>query len=143
MRVSMTIRKPELDKFNARLDATVSKLGNGSKKALTKACEEIMADSVSQVPTNTGTLKSSAYYTISGSSKTRFTAELGYGGNGNPINPISGEAASDYMVAVHENLRAVHPNGKAKFLEDPIQEYARERFHRTVIQYASEAIGGD
>ena len=30
------------------------------------------------------------------------------------------------MVAVHERLDVYHPNGKAKFLEDPVNRHTRK-----------------
>ena len=44
------------------------------------------------------------------------------------------------MVKVHEDLSAYHSTGKAKFLEDPVREYAKENFPRTVFTYAKESL---
>ena len=46
------------------------------------------------------------------------------------------------MVAVHEDLTAFHVTGKAKFLEDPVREYAANNFQRTVFKYAKESLAG-
>jgi hypothetical protein len=81
-----------------------------------------MADSLEQVPKETHTLAASAFTRIIGKSK-NFTAEFGYGGNNDPVNPKTGRRASEYMVVVHEDLSAKHPNGNAKFLERPVASY--------------------
>lgn len=131
-----------LNSFNASCQVAISKLGNGSRKALVEACEEIMNESLAQVPQDTSTLLLSAFWEVDGDYKTGWNATLGYGGNYDPINPKTGKPASSYMLAVHENLSARHPIGKAKFLEDPVRAYAEEKFPRTVFKYASESLAG-
>lgn len=126
--------------FDAQCNVAISKLGNGSRKALMAACEEILGESMAQVPQDTSTLLLSAFWEINGHWKTGWDAIIGYGGNGDPVNPKTGKPASSYMLAVHEDLSAVHPIGKAKFLEDPVREYAREKFPRTVFKYAQESL---
>lgn len=132
--------KKSLSDFDAQCTVAISKLGNGSRKSLVAACEEILGESMAQVPLDTSTLMLSAFWEITGHWKTGWNAVIGYGGNGDPINPKTGKPASSYMVAVHENLNAHHPIGKAKFLEDPVREYAREKFPRTVFKYAQESL---
>jgi hypothetical protein len=131
-----------LGNFNAALDVIISKVGRGTKNGTKAACEELLKMSLEQVPRFTNTLANSAYYEISGTYKTGFKGTVGYGGNGDPINPITGESASSYMMAVHENLSAFHPIGNAKFLENPAREYAKENFPRTVFKYAQESLAG-
>lgn len=126
--------------FEANCNITVSKLGKGTKKALVAACDEILGESMAQVPLDTSTLMMSAFWEINGNYKIGWDAVIGYGGNGDPINPKTGQPASAYMVAVHEDLTAEHPIGKAKFLEDPIREYAKQNFPRTVFKHARDAL---
>lgn len=126
--------------FDAKCNVAISKLGNGSRKALIAACEEILDESMIQVPVETTTLMNSAFYEITGDYKTGWNAILGYGGNGDPINPKTGKPASSYMLAVHEDLTAHHPIGKAKYLEDPVRDYAARKFPRTVFKYAQESL---
>lgn len=83
--------------------------------------EAIMEESSSQVPRQTGSLANSTYVNNESDSKT-VKFEFGYGGGNEQINPISGQSTDEYAVEVHENLAAIHPNGKAKFLEDPCRE---------------------
>ena len=80
--------------------------------------------------------------------KLEYEGVVGYGGNGDPINPKTGKHASEYMVQVHEDLNQPHPNGgQAKFLEEAVQQYAQQEFPRTVAQYIRDALssilGGD
>lgn len=126
--------------FDARCNVAISKLGNGSRKALAAACEEILGESMAQVPQDTSTLLLSAFWEINGHWKTGWDAVIGYGGNGDPVNPKTGKPASSYMVAVHEDLNVHHPIGKAKYLEDPVRAYAMERFPRTVFKYAKDSL---
>ena len=137
---NFTFDKSSLRGFEASCEAAISRLGNGSRKALVAACNEIMDESMAQVPLDTSTLLNSAFWEINGDYRTGWQAILGYGGNGDPINPKTGKPASSYMLAVHEDLEAVHPIGKAKFLEDPVRAYAAVKFPRTVFKYAQESL---
>jgi hypothetical protein len=115
-----SFKKTELNAFNAKCEFAIRNVGRGTKKATLEAAREIMRDSVSQVPRLTWALLASAFYEVSRRTDTASTtwayeAVLGYGGNGDPINPKTGKRVSSYMVAVHEDLEAHHNNGKAKF----------------------------
>lgn len=139
---SFEFDRKSFTEFNANCNVAISKVGNGSRKALVQACEEILGMSMAEVPLETSTLMLSAFWEVTGHYKTGWNAVVGYGGNGDPINPISGRPASEYMLAVHENLQAYHKIGKAKYLEDPVKEYAKENFPRTVFKYAQESLAG-
>lgn len=140
MRVSLDISEKHLKGFNYACEAMISKVGNGSRKALVEACNIISEDSLNQVPRDTETLALSQFWEITGHYKTGWKATIGYGGNGDPINPKTGRRASSYMAAVHEDLSALHIQGNAKFLENPIRAYALSRFPRTVINNVKAAI---
>lgn len=134
-----------LDHFEAQCEAAIRNLGKGTRKATIAACEEILGSSMAEVPKDTYTLLMSAFYEVSrrtdtAASTLAYEAIVGYGGNGDPVNPKTGRRASSYMVKVHEDLSVYHPTGKAKFLEDPVREYARENFPRTVFTYAQESL---
>lgn len=145
MKVTFEFDYKDLDMFNKKCQATVRNVVTGTKKATTEACKEILEASLAQVPKDTYTLAMSAFYSVyrrtdtSGNSY-KYEGIVGYGGNGDPINPKTGRAASDYMIAVHEDLTTPHRNGKAKFLEDPVREYGKDNFARTVFKYASESL---
>lgn len=141
MRASLNIDARSIKDFNASCDATITKVGRNTRKATVEALREISDESLRQVPRDTGTLANSQFWEVTGNYRVGWTGTVGYGGNGNPINPKTGKPASNYMVAVHENLVANHPIGKAKFLEDPLRQYAAENFPRTVIRYVQEALG--
>lgn len=132
--------KESLNNFDRQCNVAISKVGNGSRKALVAACDDILDRSLAQVPVETSTLQLSAFWEVTGHYKTGWNGIVGYGGNGDPVNPITGKPASSYMMAVHEDLSARHPIGKAKFLEDPAREYAREKFPRTVFKYVQESL---
>ena len=140
MRVMFDLRGKQLNEFYANCEAMVSKVGNGSREALVEACNVISEASLNQVPRDTETLALSQFWEVTGNYKTGWIANIGYGGNGDPVNPKTGKRASSYMLAVHEDLTAIHVHGKAKFLEDPIKDYARSRFPRTVFKYVQDAM---
>lgn len=140
---SFDFDQKSLNNFEAQCEAAIRNLGNGTKKATTAACQEILRNSMAEVPKYTYTLLMSAFYEVSRRTDTStyaYDAIIGYGGNGDPVNPKTGRRASSYMVEVHEDLSVYHPTGKAKFLEDPVREYARENFPRTVFTYAQESL---
>lgn len=140
MRASFNLSAQNLRAFEGQCAAMLSKVGNGSRKALVEACNIISEDSLNQVPRETDTLAMSQYWEITGDYKTGWTATIGYGGNGDPVNPKTGRRASEYMLVVHEDLTALHIIGKAKYLEDPVRAFARERFPRTVFKYIKPVI---
>lgn len=126
-------------KFIQRLDVVMDRVDRGTRKATVAAAQEIIDDSLDEVPRETDTLAKSVYYNIDGTSKSGFSAEIGYGGNG-AINPKSGQFAADYMVVVHEDLQAIHPTGKAKYLEDPVKRYQR-RLAPTFARFVRNETG--
>lgn len=140
MRVTMDLSGKQLNEFYANCEAMVSKVGNGSRKALVEACNIISDDSLGQVPRETNTLALSQFWEITGNYKVGWKAIIGYGGNGDPVNPKTGKRASSYMLAVHEDLTALHIQGNAKFLENPIRAFAAQRFPRTVINNVQAAM---
>lgn len=145
MRVTFEFDYKSLNAFNIKCQAAIRNVSRGTKKATIEACEEILNASLEQVPKDTYTLAMSAFYTIARQAGTsdstyQYEGHVGYGGNGDPTNPKTGNRASDYMVAVHEDLSVYHRNGKAKFLEDPVREYGEEKFARTVFKYASDSL---
>ena len=143
---SFDFTKKDLYQFESACEAAIRNIGRGTKKATIAACEEIMANSKEQVPKLTLTLLSSAFYEVSRRTDVSeksyvYEATLGYGGNGDPVNYRTGKPTSYYMVAVHERLDTAHdPGTKAKFLEDPVREYAEKNFERTVFKYAKESL---
>lgn len=140
MRVTMNMDARQLSAFDNKCEAVITKVGNGSRKALVEALNIISESSLNQVPRDTETLAHSHFWEVNGDYKNGWEGTIGYGGNGNPINPKTGQPASAYATTVHEDLNATHPIGKAKFLEDPVREFATERFPRTVIKHVGAAL---
>lgn len=57
------------------------------------------------------------------------------------LHPRTHLPASAYAGLVHEDLDMPHPNGgKAKFLEDPVRNWASGKFARTAMTYWRKAI---
>ena len=96
-----------------------------------EVAENIMAQSKSECPIETGTLQSSAYITNPVDWGDRVTIIMGYGGPKDKLNPIPDKItgkmkmASDYALAVHETPYYKHPYGKWKFLEDPVRAHTK------------------
>lgn len=134
-RISITVDHGEVV---SKLQASIARVARGTKKATIAACEEILHESLQEVPEDTKTLSRSAFYEIHGRYR-NFEATLGYGGNGDPKNPRTGQRASRYAVIVHEDLEAKHLKGKAKFLEDPVRRY-QNKFLPGVAKFIREEL---
>jgi len=107
-----------LSQLNSNIAKSKWGILGASKQAILEEAQEIMADSVEQVPQMSGALLASA----SIEQDAQGNVEFGYGGKPQ-INPLTGEDVNSYMISVHERLDVVHPQGKAKFLEDPINTH--------------------
>lgn len=160
MRIEFNIAQTELGKFRTACNAAIYNIGGATKAASIAAAEDIMSSSMAQVPVDTGALVFSAYYGVARRTDLknyRYGAVLGYGvmpftnvefgpiewiiPPTNRVNPKNGLEASTYAAIVHEDLDMPHPRGgKAKFLEDPVREYAAGRFARTIAEYWKTAI---
>lgn len=162
MRIDFNISQTEAGKFRTACEAAIRNVGEGTKAATEFAAWSIMSDSLNEVPIDTGTLISSAYLGISRRTDLknyRYGAILGYGQpeglSGqvdfgpvewampptNGVNPKNGFQASTYAARVHEDLDMPHPRGgKAKFLEDPVRNWAAGKFARTAMTYWKQAI---
>ena len=218
MRVDFYVSQKEKAAFVNSCEAVISSVGSATKRATEEACRTILAESLRQVPRDTGTLASTAWYHVESAFQTgvnftklsnnRFVGYVGYagaerkqfsiarrlakgpeesqgfydqfpryttkfkqfqgthhpggksepskraGGRGkssasgyaghgvaNAINPKNGLPASAYAAIVHEDLSMPHPRGgKAKFLEDPVRDYAASRFRRTLMNHWKYSI---
>lgn len=117
MKVSMQLDSKQL---TSTFERTVVRVRRESKRIILEEAQEVMLESLAQVPRDTLTLMNSAFIKPLADG----SVEIGYGDSGT-LNPKSGAPAEDYMVEQHENLSLRHPNGgKAKFLEDPLNEHA-------------------
>ena len=140
MRLDFYISPSEQGRFASSCEAVIRNVGTATRAGTIQACEEILEESLRQVPRDTGTLASTAFYDVTRRAATkRYTYEgrvgyagtVGSGASHDRLNPKSGASVSDYAVRVHEDLSARHLNGgKAKFLEDPVRQYGHSRFRR-------------
>lgn len=140
MKLKITVDKSSCRNTIQNLNAVVSGVHYGAKWATEQACRDIEELSLEQVPIETGTLAASIGHTVEKIPSKRFVGTVSYG-NGNHINPRSGEAAQDYMVRQHEDLSYQHEVGKAKYLEDPCRAYANsDKYAELLAEAARRAI---
>lgn len=150
MRVDFYLSPAERGRFASSCEAVLRNVDRATKAGTEQACREILDESLKQVPRDTGTLASTAFYEVQRRMATKnytyegvvgYAGQAGSGMSRDRINPKSGTAASQYAMRVHEDLSAMHPNGgKAKFLEDPVRAYAATRFKRVVETHWVNAI---
>jgi hypothetical protein len=132
MKVNMSIDGGQLTSFFTRSSANMMSSADVSVK---KAAREALEESLAQVPKVTGTLADSAFMHKIGNAEYM----IGYG-DSSSVNPKSKRAASDYMVQIHEDMALQHEHGgKAKFLEDPVNQYA-EDFQMEVVAALQEGL---
>jgi len=113
----------------------------GALEGLQAVAAQIMEASLEQCPVDTGTLRGSAKIDEPSRGFSTISVTMGYG-FGDEINEKTRRPASEYAVPVHERLEAAHaPPTKAKFLEDPVIEYATQ-LGPTVAVYMQMAFTG-
>ena len=125
--ISIKFNEASLAKLRANLIKLDMETKQGAKKAVTTVARNIMAQSQSEVPRETETLRDTSYIEVVKISGNNVSINLGYASpETDKRNPESGEMASDYAMVVHENLEWGHPYGKAKYLEDPAKSHAAD-----------------
>lgn len=134
---NFSFQKGNLKRFVSKCEATIHNVGRGTKQATITACQDILRESLAEVPRSTHTLASTAFFEVRrrtdvGPKTYAYEGIVGYGRT-NKINPKTRMPVRGYMVSVHERLDIQHPIGKAKFLEDPVRRYG-SRFPRTVYE---------
>lgn len=139
-KVNIKFNKGSLSDFDAALNTILKNTNTASIRAIEEDCIEILNLSLAEVPRETDTLAASGYYNVKVKG-TEINGEVGYGGNGDPINPLTGQSASYYMVAVHEDLSVRHIIGKAKYLEDPVRAYT-QGFGDSLYSKLKKAVEG-
>lgn len=110
--------------------------GDRGKKAvgagLYLEANNIIADSLREVPVDLGALKNSRYATLPNVSGANVTVEIGYGGS-----------AKEYAVIIHERTDYKHPEGgKAKYLQDPVNK-AASGFAKNVTNFSAHAFNAN
>lgn len=112
----------------------------GAKEAMYEALEILTQRIMAEVPRETNTLADSYSFRIIDRGNT-ITGHFGFGWENNPVNPKTGQKATEYMVQVHEDLEAYHSTGKAKFLEDPVTRFNRD-FNRIATMTIMKRLKG-
>lgn len=107
---------------------------NGTLMAMYNKANQVMEASFLQVPKDTEALAHSGYVEPPTYSGNEVSINFGYGGPYGLANPKTGEPTAKYAFIVHEDLNAHHPTGKAKYLEDPLNQYASDYLRQ---------VGGD
>lgn len=129
MRIFFECDPASIRDTQSTINSVIENVHSGTKWATELSCKIIFEESQYQVPVDTGTLARSGFYRVErrselAKSSYRYRGIIGYGGNNDPVNPKSYQRASHYARTVHEDLDAYHPNGKAKYLEDPLYDFA-------------------
>lgn len=117
-------------KFMQGMEATQKKIGHGTARLLAQEARKVMAQSAQQCPTTTGTLVSAAF--VQERRQRGPVSQVQFGYKGAVLNPMTGAYTGQYMIKQHEDLTLHHDNGKAKFLEDPILDYARQEAEASI-----------
>ena len=123
--------------LQGNIERTVVHVRREAKKFIAAEAEAIMEESMAEVPVETGALKASAFVEIDHEGNATF----GYGGGNIQTNPKSGILTEEYMLSVHERLDVIHPNGKAKFLEDPVRRH-EQKMESTLAARLRRYLGG-
>lgn len=110
--------------FKQKLMATGSSIKRGSVNIALSEAEDIMAESIEQVPKDTGTLAEAAFVEKGKSALGNTVVRFGY--RPDKVNNKSRVTTGEYMIRVHEDMEMKHDNGKSKFLEDPINDYRKK-----------------
>jgi len=118
MRYEIELNQAKATSFTKKIFRKIAKdFKSQAEKTLIREVAIAFSESQSEVPVLTGTLKRSGYHTVDlGVGK----ATIGYVDQGHDLyNSKSNAMTSQYFRKIHEDLTLNHPNGKAKFLEDP------------------------
>lgn len=99
-----------LEKVCANLIIIGGKIDAIATKAITDEANTVLFKSMAQAPVETGDMRRSGTVEDPKITARAVTVEIGF--------------HTSYAEAVHENLKARHEIGKAKFLEDPVNESA-------------------
>lgn len=135
LRVSVSCEMKGWERLLSNILRSEHRVVGAAMRALKEEADAIMEESRNQVPVDTGTLKESAYVEEPQVAGNEIVVNFGYGGPNDKVNPKSGKPASEYAIYVHERTDLKHPTGKAKFLEDPLNNALRgmdERIGRKI-----------
>lgn len=141
--ISIKFNEASLAKLKANLMTMDLAIKQGAKKAVTAVARNIMAQSQSEVPRDTETLRDTSYIEEVKVSGNVVSINLGYASpETDKQNPESGEMASSYAMIVHETLEWKHPYGKFKYLADPTTAHKTELFDEFNIEVSRVVAKG-
>ena len=118
--------KTDASKTIRALDKLVDGLERHVPGGVDRFVEIEMKESQRLVPVDTGELKASDYQDSCTKRRNDWVASFGY--------------TAEYAAIVHEDLSGYHPNGQAKYLEQPFNESAPYMPQR-VIEYVAGKVG--
>lgn len=114
---------------DARLHRFLRALGDDAAEALqlamTNVMDEVIEDAKRRAPVDTGTMRASGAVLPPIRHHGQIVIEAGFGG-----------AASDYVIAQHEDLSLRHTVGEAKFLEKSMLERVDQIPHNLAVRLA-------
>ena len=109
--VKLKVKVTGMEQFEAAIDKAREDHPDALAAALYQKGFEIMADAKKQVPVEFAILKNSGYVAPPTGPATNPKVEAGFG--------------TDYAEAVHENLFAFHPVGRALYLWLPFKDHVK------------------
>lgn len=121
--VRAIVDRRSLRSFQNKLYAFVNASNEDALNASIEFAEEVLADSNSRIPVDTGAAASSAGYAIE-SAYHGARVRVGYALTSDPTNPRTGESVSAYLTTLHEDLTTPHSNGEAKFFETALMQHS-------------------
>ena len=110
----------DIDKIQARLRGLPRALEECVRDAIAKYAAQVVESAQQLVPVDTGALRDSISVVVKNESEVWIVASM------------------EYALYVHEDLRAYHPRGQAKFVEIPfmlLPQSVREEVERTYPRY--------
>ena len=110
----------DIDKMQRRLRLLPDALQECVRDAVVKYAKQVAETARELVPVDTGRLRASISVIVRGDREVVIVA------------------AAQYALYVHEDLRAYHANGRAKFIEIPfmlLPKYVRDEVARTYPRY--------
>ncbi len=119
------------------------KVANAGRIGLQRIGNDILQQSLFEVPIDTGTLRTTAYITAAELIDNVLKLELGYASPQTDLmNPVNELMASQYAIIVHESEDYDHaPPTKWHFLSDPVEEMS-SKFLETLAIEINQALGG-
>jgi hypothetical protein len=110
--------------FGAQLQQAYDKAMEDVARALYTVVDTVVKErALALIPRDTNTAANSVQVTISGGAGVA-EVKLSFGSDSDD-NPKTHQPSNDYIVPLHEDMGAAHPNGgQAKFLEQAVTEAA-------------------